>query len=63
MQNIKKGVIVRNSYGHEGALYKGDIVMIKEFTSKKLRVTDLSGKLYWLKPEFIKITNWYITLY
>ena len=57
MQNIKKGVIVQNYYGHEGALYKGDIVMIKEFTSKKLRVTDLSGKLYWLKPEFIKIIN------
>ena len=54
---IKKANVVKNYYGHDGALYEGDIVVLKEITSEKIKVTDLSGRLYWLKPEFIKIIN------
>ena len=54
-QKIKKATVLKNYYGHEGALYKGDIVILKEITSEKIKVTDLSGRLYWLTPEILKI--------
>jgi len=56
MKNIlkAKAKIVKNYVGHDGALYMGDIVIIKEVTSKKIKVTDLSGRIYWLKPDFIE---------
>jgi hypothetical protein len=57
MLKIKKATILKNYYGHEGALYKGDIVVVKETTSKKIKVTDLSGRLYWLTADFIKIID------
>tara|TARA_R100001443_G_C3284771_1_gene161293 strand:- start:69 stop:263 length:195 start_codon:yes stop_codon:yes gene_type:complete len=56
-QNLKKGTVLKNYYGHEGALYKGDIVILKEITSNKLKVTDLSGRLYWVSSDIIKINN------
>jgi len=49
-----KANIVKDYVGHDGALYKGDVVIIKEVTSKKIKVTDLSGRIYWLKPDFIE---------
>jgi hypothetical protein len=56
-QKIKKGTVIKNYYGHEGALYKGDTVILKEITSTKIKVTDLSGRLYWVSPNIIKIIN------
>jgi|TARA_R110001592_G_scaffold350384_1_gene646485 hypothetical protein len=55
MVKIKKATILKNYYGHDGALSKGEIVVIREITSDKIKVTDISGKFYWLNPEFIKI--------
>tara|TARA_Y100001963_G_scaffold126053_1_gene178206 strand:- start:888 stop:1070 length:183 start_codon:yes stop_codon:yes gene_type:complete len=54
-QKIKRAKLLKNYYGHEGALYKGDVVILKEITSEKIKVTDLSGRLYWINPDFIKI--------
>ena len=37
---------------HEGMLYKNSIVKISEWneSTKKIRVTDNTGKVWWLEP-------------
>ena len=37
---------------HDGVLYKNQIVKIDEFndTSNKMRVTDSTGKVWWIEP-------------
>jgi|TARA_R110000822_G_scaffold129646_1_gene265862 hypothetical protein len=51
---VKRAILVKNYAGHDGALYKGDVVVLKEITSKKIKVTDALGKIYWLSPDFIE---------
>jgi len=53
--SLKYGLIARDYYGHQGALYKNEKVIIKETTSKKIRVETLTGKIYWLDPEYVTI--------
>tara|TARA_Y100001938_G_C7967160_1_gene367399 strand:+ start:521 stop:733 length:213 start_codon:yes stop_codon:yes gene_type:complete len=39
----------------EGMLYKNSIVKIDEFNmeTKKIRVTDSTGKVWWIEPHFV----------
>tara|TARA_R100001015_G_C4593444_1_gene148779 strand:+ start:543 stop:713 length:171 start_codon:yes stop_codon:yes gene_type:complete len=53
MTNLRYGVIKKTFYGHQGALYEGDKVIIKEITSKGIKVTDFGGRIYWLKDSDI----------
>jgi hypothetical protein len=54
--NLKYGTISKDYYGHQGALYKNERVIIKEITSSKIRVETLTGKIYWLDTEYITIS-------
>jgi hypothetical protein len=54
--NLKYGTISKDYYGHQGALYKNERVIIKEITSNKIRVETLTGKIYWLDTEYITIS-------
>jgi hypothetical protein len=53
--NLKYGIIKKTFTGHQGALYTGDKVIIKEITSKGIKVTDFGGRIYWLKESDITI--------
>ena len=57
--NLRYGVIKKTFYGHQGALYEGDKVIIKEITSKGIKVTDFGGRIYWLKESDITMIWWY----
>jgi hypothetical protein len=39
----------------EGMLYKNQIVKLDEFNNvtKKIRVTDAMGKVWWIEPHFV----------
>ena len=53
--NLKYAIVKKDYFGHQGAIYKGDRVIVKETTSKGIRVTDLGGRIYWFDPSDIKI--------
>jgi hypothetical protein len=53
--NLKYAIVKQDYFGHQGALYNGDKVIVKEITSKEIKVTDLGGRIYWLKTEIIEI--------
>ena len=55
MTNLKYGIITKTFYGHQGALYEGDKVIIKEISTKGIKVTDFGGRIYWLKESDIKM--------
>ena len=55
LTNLKYAIVLKDYFGHQGALYTGDKVIVKEITSKGIRVTDLGGRIYWLKSEIIEI--------
>ena len=50
-QKIKRAKLLKNYYGHEGALYKGDVVILKEITSEKGKKT-ISSLLNRVKERF-----------
>lgn len=54
--NLKKGTVTKDYYGHQGALYKNEKVIIKEITSNKVKIETLTGKIYWLGSEFVTIS-------
>ena len=54
--NLKYGKVSKDYYGHQGALYKNEKVIIKEVTSTKIKVETLTGKIYWLKAECVTIS-------
>ena len=53
--NLKFGNVTKDYYGHQGALYKDERVIVKEITSKRIKVETLTGKIYWLNSEYITI--------
>jgi hypothetical protein len=53
--NLKYGIITSDFYGHSGAIYSGDKVMIKEIKSDKIKVETITGKIYWLNPDMVNI--------
>ena len=53
LTNLKYGIITKNLVSHQGALYEGDKVIVKEITSKGIKVTDFGGRIYWLKQSDI----------
>jgi len=55
LKSLKYANITKDHFGHQGALYKGDKVIIKEITSRGIRVIDLVGKIYWLNSTDIKV--------
>ena len=54
--NLKYGTISKDFYGHQGALYKNEKVIIKEITSKRIRIETFTGKIYWLDTEYVTIS-------
>ena len=53
---IGKRVCVQEDIpSHNGVLYKNSIVKLDEFNtkSKKIRVTDNSGKIWWIEPTAV----------
>ena len=54
--NLKYGTVSKDYYGHQGALYKKEKVIIKEITSNRIKVETLTGKIYWLGTEYITIS-------
>tara|TARA_B100000519_G_C14212490_1_gene423321 strand:- start:1176 stop:1355 length:180 start_codon:yes stop_codon:yes gene_type:complete len=54
--NLRYGKVSKDYYGHQGALYKNEKVIIKEVTSSKIKVETLTGKIYWLSAEYITIS-------
>jgi len=54
-KNLKYAILKKDYFSHRGALYKGDKVIIKEITSKGIRVEDLSGRIYWFTESDIKL--------
>ena len=55
-ENLKYGTVAKNYYGHNGAIYAGDKLVIREIKSKKIKVETMTGKIYWLNSEIVKIT-------
>jgi|TARA_R100000084_G_scaffold105569_1_gene63104 hypothetical protein len=53
--NLRYAILKKDYYGHNGAIYKGDKVIVKEITSKGIRVTDLGGRMYWFSEADIKL--------
>jgi len=53
LTNLRYGIITKSFVGHQGALHKGDKVIIKEITSKGIKVTDFGSRIYWLKQSDI----------
>ena len=53
--NLRYAIVKKDYYGHNGAIYKGDKVIVKEITSKGIRVTDLGGRMYWFSEADIKL--------
>jgi hypothetical protein len=53
--NLKHGIIAKNYYGYQGAIYKNKKVFIKEITSNKVKVETNTGKIYWLDSEYLII--------
>ena len=54
--NLKYGTVSKDYYGHQGALYKNEKVIIKEITSKRIRIETFTGKIYWLDTEYVTIS-------
>jgi len=54
--NLRYGIIAKDHFAHNGALYGGDRVIIKEIKSDKIKVETLTGKIYWLIPDMVNIT-------
>jgi len=54
--NLKYGIVRKDYYGHQGALYKEEKVIIKEITSKRIKIETFTGKIYWLDAEYITIS-------
>ncbi len=42
----------------DGMLYEGNVVKIDEFNliDKKIRVTDLLGKIWWIEPNKVSVS-------
>tara|TARA_R110000787_G_scaffold10382_1_gene35247 strand:- start:249 stop:428 length:180 start_codon:yes stop_codon:yes gene_type:complete len=55
LKSLKYANVTKDYFGHQGALYKGDKVIIKEITSRGIKVIDLVGKIYWLNSTDIKV--------
>tara|TARA_R100000152_G_C6747065_1_gene170640 strand:+ start:619 stop:798 length:180 start_codon:yes stop_codon:yes gene_type:complete len=53
--NLRYAIVNKNYYGHNGAVYKGDKVVVKEISSKGIKVTDLGGRVYWFKDKDITL--------
>ena len=53
--NLRYAILNKDYYGHNGAIYKGDKVIVKEITSKGIRVTDLGGRIYWFSESDITL--------
>jgi len=53
--NLKYAIVKKDYFGHQGAIYKGDRVIVQEITSKGIKATDLGGRIYWFSPLDIKI--------
>jgi len=54
--NLKYAKITKNYYGHNGAIYAGDKVIVKEIKSEKIKIETMTGKIYFVSPDIIKIT-------
>ena len=54
--NLKYGTVSKDFYGHQGALYKNEKVIIKEITSGKIKVETFTGKIYWLDSGYVTIS-------
>ncbi len=54
--NLKYGTVSKDYYGHQGALYKNEKVIIKEITSKRIKIETFTGKIYWLDTEYVTIS-------
>ena len=54
--NLKHGVIVEDYYGHQGALYKDQKVLIKEIKSERIKIETTTGKIYWLDSKYVTIS-------
>ena len=50
-----KGKILKTYYTAEGTLYEGDVVIVEEQIKTKTRVTDLTGRIFWIKSQDVKI--------
>ena len=55
IKNLKRGLMAKNYYGHQGAIFKNQKVSIKEITSNKIKVETTTGKIYWLDLEYVII--------
>ena len=53
--NLRYAIVNKNYYGHNGAVYKGDKVVVKEISSKGIKVTDLGGRVYWFKDKDVTL--------
>ena len=47
--------VEKNISSHEGMLYKDSIVKLDEWNdnTKKIRVTDSLGKVWWIDPSYV----------
>ena len=54
--NLKYAKVFEDYFGHNGAIYKGETVIVKEIKSDKIRIETMTGKIYWLNPKILKIT-------
>tara|TARA_B100000519_G_C14213120_1_gene423612 strand:+ start:1210 stop:1389 length:180 start_codon:yes stop_codon:yes gene_type:complete len=53
--NLRYAILKKDYYGHNGAIYKGDKLIVKEITSKGIKVTDLGGRIYWFSEADITL--------
>ena len=50
-----KGKILKTYYTVEGTLYQDETVIVEEQFEHKTRVTDLTGRIFWIKSQDVKV--------
>lgn len=53
----QKASMLKTYYTSEGTLYKGDKVVIEEHRNLKIRVADMTGRIFWVKARDVKPLN------
>ena len=50
-----KGKILKTYYTVEGTLYQDETVIVEEQFEHKTRETDLTGRIFWIKSQDVKV--------
>ena len=50
-----RGEILKTYHTVEGTLYKGDVIIVEEQINDKTRITDLTGRIFWVDSKDVHI--------